>query len=88
MGQFEAEDASVAQLRGQHATSTDHKCSVVKQRFDLIEIDAWQRDQDEYLVVGLQYVDRRLPAWLARPNQAVVDSRTADANVQRGRASR
>ena len=43
--------------------------SLVKYRFDLIGIDAGQSDEDEYLPLGLQHVDRRLPARLARSGQ-------------------
>jgi hypothetical protein len=59
-----AVDASVAELRRQRAATADHKRSLVEYGFDLIGIDARQSDQYQHLTVGLQHINRRLPAWL------------------------
>src|SRR3981081_4241023 len=64
--QFEAENSSAAQFRGQHAAPADNERSPLEQGFDLIWIDAWQGNENETFTVGFQHVDRRLPARLAR----------------------
>ena len=62
--QLETVDVGIAQFRGKHRRplTTSVPCSM--HGFDVFGIDPGQRNEDQYFLLGLQHVDRRLPAWL------------------------